>query len=803
MKIKTKLHIIILCSLGVIALASVMQLTAIQQNNAAWRENMMANELTRGLFELGILTTDYVMHGGKRAEEQWLMKHDSLTRLLNSAEFVSPDSQTLLKQVRQNHQDIRTIFISLIQLQEARSRLPGDSGVSPELTQRFIGQLDARTQAMVSDVSELAALSRHRAATLLLHRTLVGLGIVVLMVVILIGISWLFDHRVVLPLEQLQRGAAIIGSGHLDHKLSTGSHDEVGQLARSFDEMTEKLKSVTVSRDDLAAEMAQRKRAQEELHDAKEDAESANRAKSQFLANMSHELRTPLNSVIGFANILLKNKDGRFNPEELAFLDRIVANGKHLLELINQVLDLSKIEARRVEIETSMVALDQLIDAIVGQFEPQLRDRPVKLVAELPARLALLETDIGKLKQILINLIGNALKFTERGRVIVRVVTEDRADRPVRIDVVDTGIGIPHDRLSAIFEAFQQADPSTTRKYGGTGLGLTISKALCELMGYRLDVTSEPGRGSTFSIVLAEHPAATGVAVHPAVLRPANGLSVAETALEVSRHIRAMDAGEPLHNKLVLVIDDETDSRMLLTHLIEQFGCHVVAAHSGELGLRIARDMRPDLITLDLLMPAMDGHEVLRRLKSDPDLKDIPVIVVSVVAREKRGTVLGAVEMLSKPVTREDLLRVIRLIPRTRVLVVEDNEDDRRLFAAHLAGRTAELRMAANGREALSLLETFTPNLILLDLMMPEMDGLMLLDTIRKNPRTWHIPVFIVTAKELTADEARRLGAEAQAVLKKAEEWGDDLERMLSGALKDKSSGVRRPPDGPPPPRSS
>jgi signal transduction histidine kinase/CheY-like chemotaxis protein len=789
MKIKTKLHIIILCSLGMTALASVTLLTAIRQNNAAWREDAMANAMTRGLFELGILTTDYVLHGSERAREQWLMKHDSLARLLNSADFAGSDDQGVLHRIRQNHQEIRNIFVTLVQLQDAHGQLSGDSGVSPELKQRFVGQLDARTQTMAADASELAALSRQRAAVALAHRTLISLCFVVLMVAILIGISWLFDHRVVLPLDRLQKGAAIIGSGNLNHKVGTGSRDEVGELARSFDEMTEKLKSVTVSRDDLAVEITERKRAQEELRHAKEEAEAANRAKSQFLANMSHELRTPLNSVIGFANILLKNKGGTFHPEDLTFLERIVANGKHLLELINQVLDLSKIEARRVEIETSMVALDQLITSITSQFEPQLRDRPVKLTTDLPPHVALLETDVGKLRQIIINLIGNAVKFTEKGGVTVRATVDETTGRPLRIDVTDTGIGIPPDRVAAIFEAFQQADPSTTRKYGGTGLGLTISKALCELMGYRLEVASELGRGSTFRVVLAEHPAGAGVVVHPAEVREARGLTTAEAAVEVSRHIRALEATEPLRNKLVLVIDDETDSRLLLTHLIEQFGCHVVAADSGELGLRLAREIRPDLITLDLLMPHMDGWEVLRRLKADPEMKRVPVIVVSVIAREKRGTVLGAVEMLQKPISREDLLRVISLIPRTRILVVEDSEDDRRLFAAHLEGRVTELRMATNGREALAVLETFAPNLILLDLMMPDMDGIMFLDTIRKNPRTWHIPVFIVTAKELTAEEAKRLGAEAQAVLKKAEEWGDDLERMLNGMLAGKSGG--------------
>ncbi|MFA7006824.1 MAG: response regulator, partial [Verrucomicrobiia bacterium] len=699
-----------------------------------------------------------------------------------------PESQAILKECRQNNQEIRNIFSSLVGIQRTPGKLPEGSAASAELKQRFVGQLDARTQTMVSDASELSALCRQRAASAHNQISVIMLASVGLIVVILISISWLFDHGVVLPIERLQKGTEIIGSGNLNHKVSTGSQDEVGQLASSFDAMTGKLKSVTVSRDDLAVEIAERKRAQEELRHAKETAEAASRTKSQFLANMSHELRTPLNSVIGFTNILLKNKSGSLHAEELTFLERIVANGKHLLDLINQVLDLSKIEAKRVEIETSMVTLDRLIGVIIGQFEPQLRDRPVKLVAELPDRIAPLETDAGKLKQVIINLVGNALKFTERGSVTVSVAVEEGTHRPVCITVTDTGIGIPEDRLAAIFEAFQQADPSTTRRYGGTGLGLTISKALCELMGYRLEVASELGKGSAFSIVLATRPTSAGITVRPAPLAEVHGFSAAEAAAEVTRRIRAMEATQPLRGKLVLIIDDEADSRVLLTNLIEQFGCHVVAADSGELGLRMAKEIRPDLITLDLLMPQTDGWEVLRQLKADADLKEVPVIVVSVVARERRGTVLGAIEMLQKPVSREDLLRVISLIPRSRILVVEDNEDDRRLFAAHLQGRVSELRMATNGREALAMLETFAPNLILLDLMMPEMDGMSFLDTIRKNPRHWHIPVFVVTAKELTADEAKRLGSEAQAVLKKAEEWGDDLERILNGMLKDRPS---------------
>jgi PAS domain S-box-containing protein len=521
-------------------------------------------------------------------------------------------------------------------------------------------------------------------------------------------------------------------------------------------------------------DITERHRAEAALRAAKDAAETASRTKSDFLARMSHELRTPLNSVIGFANILLKNKAGNLRSQDVAYLDRIQDNGRHLLLLINDILDLSKIEAGKVEIENETIDLKQLIRDVAQQFELQLRGSLVQMKLQIPEKIAPVVSDPARLRQVLNNLIGNAVKFTEHGHIMVAVDIDDTA-QPTRIRVSDTGIGIPAERLGAIFDAFEQAESSTSRKYGGTGLGLPISRALCELLGYSLTVRSRVQAGTEFTIDMMP------AVAHTAQLAGAAGG-------------RGNAVEGPESERLVLIVDDEADSRILLTHYVEEFGCRAIATHSATNALKLARELKPSLITLDLMMPGLNGWDMLASLKADPELADIPIVIISVVAQESRATLAGALDVLQKPIDRGELYAILRRnlgSSRARILVVDDSADARHMLEDMLADSASDLRTAANGQEALQVLRDFEPDLVLLDLLMPIMDGMTFLEVFRATPRFRTVPVVVISAKDLSVEERERVGRYTAAVVRKGKALEADLRRVLATVLADEKEGAR------------
>ena len=499
-----------------------------------------------------------------------------------------------------------------------------------------------------------------------------------------------------------------------------------------------------------------------ELRQSRDAAEDANKAKSSFLATMSHELRTPLNSVIGFANLLIRNRAGNLTAQDLQYLGRISDNGTHLLHLINDVLDVSKIEAGRMEVHPVPTDLAPLVRDTIAQLGGQATSRAVDLRAEAADGLLPVEVDPARLKQVLINLIGNALKFTEQGSVTVKVVA-DIGGRPLRIDVIDTGIGIAPDRLEAVFEAFTQAEATTERRFGGSGLGLTISRSLLRLMGADLTARSTPGLGSTFSITF-----------------PASAARVAADL--VSRELRPAPGSRTGMPPLILIVDDEADARTLLRSYLTDDGYRTAEAVNGADGLAHARTLHPALITLDLRMPGLNGIEFLRQLRADPSISHIPVLVISIEAGEHAGSLIGAMDVLAKPVERDELLGVVqRILPvgSRRVLVVDDDVHTRQLFAAVLGAEGYQVRTARDGLEAFSALESEVPDLVLLDLMMPVMDGGTFLAALRRNPRYSSLPVAVVTALDTDSEAVRRLDGAAQAVVQK----GPALEQTLRDVL--------------------
>ena len=530
---------------------------------------------------------------------------------------------------------------------------------------------------------------------------------------------------------------------------------------------------------DAIALGVERKRGQTELEQAKLRAEEASRTKSLFLANMSHELRTPLNAILGYSEMLEEEAQDleleNFGPD----LGRINSAGRHLLALINDILDLSKIEAGKMDLFLEEFDLNAMIGEVSTLAKPLMEKNGNALQVEMPDNLGLMLADQTKVRQCLFNLLSNAAKFTENGDIKLRVhretiaaLNEATAREWLVFEVQDSGIGMSAEQVLKLFQAFTQADASTTRKFGGTGLGLALTRRFCQMMGGDVNVHSVPGEGSTFTINL---PAAVS----------ADSISEGEPFLSAEAVMRpvAEAIGPVVPRTCVLVIDDDPTQRDLMQRFLEKEGFPVQTASSGEQGLALARQLKPVVITLDVMMPGMDGWRVLDTLKNDAELGDIPVILLTMVDDKSRGYALGAADYMTKPVDRSRLSNILQKFicekPPCPVLLVEDDEPTRAMMRQMLEKQGWLTTEAANGIEALARLEENRPALILLDLMMPEMDGFEFAERVHRHPQWRNIPIVVLTARDLSDPERALLGQHVHQILQKSGQSREELMKQV------------------------
>jgi signal transduction histidine kinase/CheY-like chemotaxis protein len=529
-------------------------------------------------------------------------------------------------------------------------------------------------------------------------------------------------------------------------------------LARNSARASRELEELT---DHLEEQVVERTR---DLELARAAAESANQTKSQFLANMSHELRTPLNAIIGYSEMLVEEAEDLGQETFVPDLRRIHTSGRHLLGLINDVLDLSKIEAGRMELYVESLSVEAVVRDVAATVEPLVAQKENRLAVVVDPDAGEMAADQVKVRQILFNLLSNATKFTEAGSITLSVqrTPSSREGEWIVFEIADTGIGMTTEQLERLFQPFTQADASTTKKYGGTGLGLTITRRFAEMMGGTIDVRSAVGEGTRFTVRLPVH-------VEAGAAPDAQGGAGAGVPEVPGAPARAT----------VLLIDDDPSARDMISRMLVRDGCRVITAADGMEGLRLAREHRPDLITLDVMMRGLDGWAVLSQLKADPDLASIPVVIVTVVDDRNLGFALGANEYLTKPIDRERLIHAVhRVLPHPSagpVLVVEDEPATRSMLRRILEKERCEVIEASNGREALERAAGSPPALVLLDLMMPEMDGFAFLQEFRRSPQGRHTPVVVLTAKDLTERERQQLHGAVARVLQKGEHSGEQV----------------------------
>ncbi|MBS0339079.1 MAG: response regulator [Proteobacteria bacterium] len=636
----------------------------------------------------------------------------------------------------------------------------------------MIGQTDDSFEAVDADlrkmtqamVAHATALQSQLSAQAQRNRQVV-VWVVLLGLLISIGVAMMISRSIVRPIRQITSVMQRLSAGQTQVELDHGvRRDEIGKMADAIEI--------------FRTHIIDNARLFKQIQEKSEQLEAASEHKSQFLANMSHELRTPMNAIIGVSEMLLEDARDLNRTDDIEPLERILRAAQHLLALINDILDLSKIEAGKMELNIESFAVEPLVQDVVATVLPIARKNGNDVKLECADGIGVLTADPMRLRQALLNLASNAAKFSERGTITIRALRRSTEGREwVDLEVTDTGIGMTPEQVSRLFQEFVQADASTTRKYGGTGLGLAISQSFCRMMGGEISVRSELGRGSTFTIHLPAEPAQqAGLAAH--------GRGPAVSAASA---VSAVSAGaSSAQQRTVLVIDDDPTVRQLMERHLVREGFQVVTADSGAAGIARAKELHPSAITLDIMMPDIDGWTVLAALKGDPRLEDIPVVLVTIVDEKQRGYTLGATDYLIKPVNRERLASTLRTICRRsggQLLVVDDDEPARMLVRHGMEREGWQVMEAANGRLALQAVQACEPDAIVLDLMMPEMDGFEFLAELRRRAGWRDIPVVVVTALDLSGEEHRRLNGFVASVIHKSGQHREQLLHEVSARL--------------------
>jgi signal transduction histidine kinase/DNA-binding response OmpR family regulator len=495
----------------------------------------------------------------------------------------------------------------------------------------------------------------------------------------------------------------------------------------------------------------------QELADANLRIQEANKLKSQFLANMSHELRTPMNSIIGFSEILKERLAGKIEPKHLGFLEHIHSSGTHLLGIINDVLDLSKVEAGKMDVYPEYFPVAPTVEGVCQLMRGMTRTSP-RFVVDIPQRLPQIEADLAKFKQVLFNLLSNAVKFSPPDQPIT--IRAAVADGTLTVSVRDEGVGIARSQHAVIFEEFRQVDGSARREFGGTGLGLALVKKFVELQGGKVWVESEPGKGSTFTFTMP----------------------VRSRAAVISRPMEIV----PPRAERVLVVEDDPNAYELIASALGSAGYLPVRARHGDEALRIARDIQPVAVTLDLVLPGMDGWDLLKKLKADPGTRDLPVVIISVVDSRDLGLALGADDYFIKPVDRDRLLERLRQITKgrgsgepRRLLVIDDDAAVHSMLAEDFSPHGFTIDAAASGEEGLRAAAERKPDVIILDLMMPGMNGFDVAGSLKEDPRTANIPIVVLTSKELTNEDRAVLQNRVSMFVRKGPPGREQLVREI------------------------